>query len=139
MTKTEYQLNWFAANPERRKQYTKSYRERTQNDPHVFVADFVTRIRKSAKKRGIPCDLTKDQLWDLFVKSNGKCAMTGEQLSIRIGDPNRASVDRIDNSKGYTFKNLQITTARVNLVMRDIPKHEFVALCRAVLKTNKGK
>ena len=47
--------------------------------------------------------------WNLFVKQDGKCALTG--VDIRIGDSrygveyHNASLDRKDNSKGHIKGN----------------------------------
>lgn len=67
-------------------------------------------IRSGAEKRDIPFSITIKQAWDQFVKQNKICAFTGIFLTFQSSHLVRdgtASLDRIDNTKGYTTDNIQ--------------------------------
>ena len=53
-------------------------------------------------------DLTIEGLKELWDKQEGKCAVTGVQMSLERGnDPYQLSLDRIDNSRGYALDNVR--------------------------------
>jgi hypothetical protein len=64
--------------------------------------------------------ITLDDLKDLWNQQNGVCAVTGLELVIKAFDDNQskspfqASLDRIDNSKGYTKNNIRFVCLMFN-------------------------
>ena len=89
----------------------------------------------SAKKRGKECDLDLRYLKELFESQNGKCAVTGVELSLkRAGNPNfQASIDRINSSIGYTRGNVRFTSVSINWVksnLNDDHLKEFIEICK---------
>ena len=66
-------------------------------------------ILRNAKIRNIEVTITKDEAYELFIKQNKKCALTG--LPLNFDNYKRsnqtASLDRIDSTKGYTLTNVQ--------------------------------
>lgn len=79
-----------------------------------------TRSRKS-KKVGSEVSITVIQLKELWEKQNGICAITGLKMVLpkttaetNVG-PKCASIDRIDNSKGYIIDNIQLVCYSANL------------------------
>ncbi len=75
-------------------------------------------IKYSANKRNIAfCPkLTIKYAWELFLKQNKKCALSGLDIELYpdIKRRNTASLDRIDNSKGYYRNNIQWLHKSVN-------------------------
>lgn len=92
-------------------------------------ADKFGKIRKSAEARDIPFSLTIRYLWDLFIKQNKICAITGDYI------PNikKASLDRIDSSKGYIEGNVQWVTKQANLSKHTMTIEQLHEFCRKVL------
>lgn len=94
----------------------------------------------SAKKRDLPFAITIEDVWELFIKQNKKCALTGEYLYFdtyaKRGSGN-ASLDRIDSSKGYVLGNIQWVTKKVNIIKRELSQEEFLCLCRKVVDYEK--
>lgn len=82
--------------------------------------DYYSRIKRSAKKRNIFFNINKIFLWKLFIKQNGCCALTG--LPLRFGRPHSkeitASLDRINNNKGYIKNNIQWVHKIINQKIR---------------------
>lgn len=103
-------------------------------------------IKSGALRRGYKFDVTMKDAWDIFVKQNKKCALTG--LDIHFSDTIRqhengestASLDRIDSTKGYTKDNVQWVHKKVNIMKNVYSEEEFVNLCKLVVehKISKG-
>lgn len=71
----------------------------------------------NARQRGKTFDLTLAQFRALYKRKN--CAYTGVKLSYRRNDdgslpPNYATLERIDNNKGYVLGNVVIVTTQAN-------------------------
>lgn len=95
------------------------------------------RSRIGAKSRGYDFTITIEEAWDLFVKQEGKCALTRWPINFpRTCKLNgTASLDRIDNSKGYIPGNIQWLHKDVNRCKWDHDQDYFIQLCKAVADT----
>jgi hypothetical protein len=60
-------------------------------------------------------DVTLEFLLDLYNKQNGKCALSGLQMSNKLGDLYSISIDRINSKIGYDMSNVQLTCQFINL------------------------
>src|SRR5436305_5698522 len=71
---------------------------------HYFSA-----LKTGAKNRNIEFTITVQEIWELFLKQESKCALSklplqfSGQRRIKKGVEQTASLDRIDSSKGYTI------------------------------------
>jgi hypothetical protein len=137
MSSSDYNRQWCAANPEKIKAYRKRAYEKQQTDPSHFLTRMYNSVKGGAKVRGIPFKLTKQDINNLLGESKGFCAMSGVKMTMRANDLNRASIDRIDSSKGYYLSNVQVVTSQVNLAMLNNSKSDFIAMCKAVVRMNK--
>jgi len=95
-------------------------------------------IKAHAKNRGLSFTVTIQQAWELFVAQGGKCALSGVELSLRAsssGAPNAesASLDRIDNTRGYEPRNIQWLHKDVNWMKGRFTQDRFIEICRAVV------
>lgn len=103
-------------------------RKETFNTVRGFIFKMVATAKRSAKRRGnnvLRNDNSSDISPDLFdiiveciVKQNGRCALTGMPLKFIMNLINTASLDRIDNSKGYVRGNIQIIIAPINTYLK---------------------
>lgn len=95
-------------------------------------------IRIGAEKRGIPFDINLDFCLDLFRKQKGLCALSGVPIRLnRVQDTEiSASLDRIDNSKGYTEENVRWVHKHINKSKWDIPDEEYFFWCEKIAKNN---
>lgn len=100
---------------------------------------FFAQIIRSAANRGLVMQVTIEQLWDLFVKQNGKCALTG--VDIKFAESHKenptASVDRIDSKLGYIVGNIQFVHKDINIMKLDHSQDRFVELCNLVSDYNR--
>ena len=97
-------------------------------------------IKSSAIKRNIPFNITIQQIWELFLKQNRRCALTGETLSFNISQRQRngtASLDRIDSSHGYSIDNIQWVHKDINFMKQTLSQEKFFEWCRKIVINNK--
>lgn len=98
--------------------------------------------RRRSKEKNIYNDLTLDYLMYLWEKQDGKCALTGIQMTYKFyeGRVNtNLSVDRIDSTKGYSKDNVQLVCMAANQMKNDLSMSEFLELCGAVLSLEREK
>lgn len=76
--------------------------------------------------------LTIEEAWQLYLDQDRSCALSG--LGITIGDSpcDKASLDRIDNGKGYTLENVQWVHKDINFMKRSHSQEYFIWLCGLV-------
>ena len=94
--------------------------------------------RGRCKKLGkTPPRVTSDQLYELFIKQERKCALTGAPLNLEKEHPLCLSLDQKDPSKGYTLDNVQWLAWCVNRAKGDLDLNHFYEMCEAVLEYRK--
>ena len=98
----------------------------------------LARLRDGAKRRGKDYTLADQFLWDLFLKQERRCALSG--LVIEFGKKGKemgtASLDRIDSKCHYTIDNVQWVHKDVNKMKMDLTQQEFIRLCKAISRHN---
>lgn len=70
---------------------------------------YLNDIKRFAIRRNKIFNLTKEYLWDLYIKQNKKCSLSGLDIVFGPGFASyltTASLDRIDSSKGYIEGNV---------------------------------
>ncbi len=95
-------------------------------------------IVTQAKRRGIPLEITIEQAYNLITFQNWKCKLTGESLKFanNIRDQRKeqtASLDRIDNTKGYTLDNIQWVHKEINIMKNIFSQEKFKEWCLKVV------
>ena len=103
--------------------------------------DFFTTIKRNAERRNIEFDITIEYIWEIFVKQNKKCALSGKDLKfgriVRDKKGKNVSVDRIDSSKGYVNGNIQWIDKQINIMKNNLNETEFLQLCNDIIKYKK--
>jgi len=91
---------------------------------------------RNTKNRKLTLNVSKEYLWELFLKQNKCCVMTGRPLKfgfLKFNKKNRelgtASLDRIDSKKGYEEGNVQWVHKDVNVAKQDLLDEDFITLC----------
>jgi hypothetical protein len=133
-----------------RRSYAKVYAKKQQSklditgDYKVFLQWKRRRVQASANGRGIEFNLSKEFLYELYVKQKGLCHYIGEKMKLKIYSgikPNRENIekfknyltiDRLDSSKGYIEGNVVLCTLKVNTAKGSLSYDEFVQICNFV-------
>lgn len=102
---------------------------------------FFYRIKKNAEVRNIEFKITKKQIWDLLKQQDNKCALSGMDLHFGVNSKFKekkiectASLDRIDNTKGYIKENVQWLHKHINIMKRNHSQKYFLDICRKIAK-----
>lgn len=99
-------------------------------------------IKQNAKRKNRKVDLTLEYLWNLFLKQDQKCALSGMHLDPWISNNKKqgrrmsASLDRIDSNIDYIEGNVQWVHKDINKLKTDFPENRFVELCKLVADHN---
>lgn len=94
-------------------------------------------IRSNNKRSG----LTEDLLLQMFEKQNGRCSISGVEMTRLSGQGHVAtniSIDRIDSSRGYTPDNVHLVCHIVNVMKHNLTTSEFIDWCRKIVELAGG-
>lgn len=105
--------------------------------------DYLGRLKRRAKRTNLIFDLDNKFLWELYIKQNKKCAISGIPIYLRGSrtqkGPNTGSLDRIDSNKGYTKDNVQWVHKDVNIMKNKFKLNHFLSICALSAIYNKHK
>ena len=99
----------------------KGYRE--------LSGSYLSTIKNRAKNFSRTYDLDPEWLYNLYVSQNGKCALSGVDISFER-PRQTASLDRIDSKRGYEKNNVRWTHKDFNLMRLDFDDKKFYLLCK---------
>ena len=92
---------------------------------------------QAARRRGYSWEITHEDMWSQWLIQEGKCAYTGWDLFHGPPGVRTASLDRIDNTQGYTVENIQWVHKEVNAMKHVYSEDFFLAVVEAIAK-NRG-
>ena len=129
----------------------KSYNERSED---VAITRMWSVCKRTAERRGHDFELTVEDIKAMFERQNGRCNYTGRPLVIKTTRDNtrryekrdtaragkcayhnldKASIDRIDPSRGYVRDNVHMVCIHINYAKLDLSEEDFISLCRDVV------
>ncbi len=138
--------NWEINNIEKVKKQKKIYREinrdkikhRQQKYMKCWSATLKARFifwKKGAIRRGIPFDLTLEQLESM----PRFCYYTGKELVLESNKHNTISLDRLDSTKGYTKDNVVYCCVFINLMKHELSYDKLIETCNTILTKHKER
>lgn len=102
-----------------------------------------SRIRINAEKRDLLLAVSIAEVWDLFLRQERRCALTGLVISFAYVTGRQgaitASLDRIDSSKPYTLDNVQLVHKDVNMMKKNLPEARFIEICTLIANQAKTR
>jgi hypothetical protein len=107
------------------------------NNPIGLVGDirasFFKKYEISATQRNKVWGITIEYCDELLKKQNHECALSGLPISAK-GDFNKitASLDRINNDKGYAIGNVQWVHKEINMMRGSLSIDRYIELCKSV-------
>lgn len=106
----------------------------------LFFREWAWHARGRAKKRGLSFTVTSDLLTDMIVRQDFKCAVSGIDVEFKTAfrrdyrrHPFVASVDRMDNDRGYEPDNVRIVCLIVNVARSDFGDQALIKMARAIV------
>lgn len=94
----------------------------------------ITHYKVNAKRRNIDFNITGEYMWELFIKQERKCALSGVEIKFgRMGrDECTASLDRIKSKLPYQEGNVQWVHKHINMMKLDHDQEYFIKLCSLI-------
>ena len=93
-------------------------------------------IKRGAISRNLEFSITIEYLWELFLKQDKKCSISGMPLIMKDvkkrTKTKTASLDRIDSSKGYTKDNVQWVHRDINMMKNSFNQEYFISVCKLI-------
>lgn len=108
----------------------KAYKENSKNSNiYTYFIDVIRTSKQMHKKRKIFGDYEIDvkYLEQIFKDQNGLCAISKNSMTHISGSgqvPTNASIDRIDNKKGYSRDNIQLVCRCINSFKMNMSNEE---------------
>ena len=115
---------WVLANPEKVAEYQKTARLLKETPDGLINNRFMV-MKARAKKHGMGFNITKAYLKTLLATSDMKCSLSGVDLTMKIGESDVVSFDRIVNTQGYVYGNIQVVSAYGNTAKLDKSMEDF--------------
>ncbi len=93
--------------------------------------------RRRAKQKGFEFTITQE--WIVERLEAGVCQLSGLPLEIaQAGTANSPSLDRKNNSKGYTPANCQVITAQANRAKGEWTQGDLLIFCMSYVRLHAG-
>lgn len=114
-----------------------------RRDKHSPFRVHLRLANRRAKQYGRECSLSLEDLRELWESQQGICPYTGWEMRLpqtatqynrdaKQRDPKRASLDRIDSSKGYIQGNVQFVCHMANVAKNEYTHEQMIEFCRAI-------
>lgn len=134
--RNEYQNKYRRANPEKINAAQLKYRDSL----HGSATAIRNHARRRAKEKNLECTITKE--WVIERIKKGECQLTKIKFDMTrttMGKrrPYSPSIDRIDNSKGYTADNCRVVLSAVNVALNEWGEELFFIISTAYLQNRK--
>lgn len=125
---------WAQSNKEQRKEVQKKY----NNTIKGRLIKTMKAAHSRAKINNLTYNLDTDFLLELWVKQNGKCALTKIEFELInktnfISNPFAPSIDKINPKQGYTKNNVRLVCVAVNYALNEFGEEIFKQICQAYL------
>ncbi len=107
------------------------------------IVYLIRNSKSRAIKKGLGFDLTSDHIMQLYTQQNGACKRTGIEFDLTAKsdgskNPKCMTLDRIDNTKGYTLENTELVCYHYNIAKNSFPIDELYTLCELILDKRHG-
>ncbi len=104
-------------------------------------ASYLSYLRRKIAGRNRPATVTVQNLEEMWDLQQGRCALTGWNMTFTLGQgrvTTNCSIDRIDSSLGYHPENVWLVCQAANVAKNDLSMDEFLHLCRSVTEKHNG-
>jgi len=110
---------------------------RGQKDLRRILVERIAAAKDRVKKSGFEMKITLEDLQDLWDLQDGKCAISGIQMTYIFNNgrtPTNVSLDRINPLEGYTKENIQLVCMATNQMKSDLSMDELLYFCEQISK-----
>ena len=104
-----------------------------ENDSEKYIRRKLVYQKTWAKRRGIEWTLNTDKMIKKVIEQK-VCACSGIEFVYKHNSLYSPSIDRINSSKGYTPRNVQIVCVAVNQAKWKLTQKQFIDMCKSIAK-----
>lgn len=127
----------------RSKAKTSIMNERSNRSINHRLKAILNNIKGRAEERGMEFSVSAQFLENLWMSQNKRCALTDLEMTWELATREipltHVSIDRIDNTKGYTEQNIQLVCFQANIMKQKLSMEDFVSYCGKVVETYNRK
>lgn len=108
---------------------------KTVNNFNTYLERYYKGVKQRALDKNFQIDIDCGYLQEIWDRQNGKCAISGIDIELRAKwqkNFQTASLDRIDNTKGYIKGNVQWVHKDINNMKYTFTQDYFKYLCKKV-------
>lgn len=115
------------------------WRDRCLKHPNIMFGTALKNARKRASKRGMPFNISRDYIVELFKAQSGKCYYSGIDINVVKKDPKmtidpfKMTLDCIDPKKGYVEENVVWCAYCINSMKQKMTRSDLIKVCKAVV------
>jgi hypothetical protein len=119
-------------------------RTKRNNNPHTYLLQLLSHARRRSRKKNLEYNLNLDFAKALLKKQQGVCSVSGQPLTL-LADGKKGqklsnlSLDRIDNSRGYTRDNVRFVCWVVNIMRHNQRDDQLLSWCYKIIEHNERK
>jgi hypothetical protein len=136
-TLTVHQLQYLkqkAKNPNFSKDKYQQQKRAINSNLKSFASNKYSKQRtKAINNRNISWKLNRDNTIKQMIDTT-HCQISGRKLIFEVGHDDSPSIDRINSKLGYSSRNIQIVTSRINQAKNTMTDEEFIEMCESVTK-----
>lgn len=114
----------------RRKEVNEKYARMRDTNDRGFWKMRLRASQQEDERRGREFNLTVDDVFELIVAQEGKCAYTGKTPVL----PETLSLERIDNTKGHVKGNIILVDTKINKLRSNLQQEEFFHMCNVIAR-----
>lgn len=109
-------------------------RKKNKFDTTLVKYWFFRRFEQGAISRNLDFTITQEYISNLFINQNAKCVLSGIDITLPKSsrECGTASLDRIDNTKGYIEGNVQWVHKDINKMKNTHTQDKFIEWCKLV-------
>jgi len=102
---------------------------------HTIPSSWWYKTMDQGRRRGHSWSLTEDEALEVLKSQDNRCLFSGLKLKF---NPMTASIDRVNNSKGYFVDNIQWVHKHINIMKHRYSNEYFVEMCQLVAVASAG-
>ena len=113
--------------------------------PTPFLREILRHAKKNSASRSLPFEITLSDLQEIAAFSNGCCELTGIKFEYGIANEAKGwstrrkrlwapSIDRKDNSLGYTRENIRLICSAVNIMRQEFTDEVLLKIATGLSK-----
>lgn len=116
----------------------KGYKKKSallKSDLKTYLRNKTSSLERKCREKNLYFDLDKEFIYNLYLKQEGRCYYTGENIVHNTGchQYDSISIDRLDPNKGYTKNNVVLSLFAINSFKGMMNEKEFKEFLKKTL------